>query len=104
MNVARRTVVDREDAEELLHAWHASKLGFRAFCARDRIDGRSLLHWQTTLGWRPPAEGIRLVELTTSVSAPQAVYRVQLGDVAVEVDDAFREDTLVRLLGVVSRC
>lgn len=32
------------------------------------------------------------------------VYRVVVGDLAVEVDDGFREDTLARLLRVVARC
>jgi hypothetical protein len=49
---------------------------------------------------------VGLVELTVgkALARPASVYRVVVGDLAVEVDDAFREDTLARLLQVMSRC
>ena len=103
----RRKVVDREDAEELLDDWADSKLDFRKFCELEQVDGRSLQCWRTNLGRRGSRNpGMRLVELTMSaapVAAPRALYRVLVGEIAVEVDDSFREETLARLLGVVAR-
>ena len=45
-----------------------------------------------------------MVELTVGASAPTPVYRLVVGDIAVEVDDAFRDDTLARILRLVSQC
>lgn len=104
---ARRKVVDREDAERLLDDWADSRLEFREFCEAARVDGRSLQCWRTNLGRRAArAPGMRLVELTVTAAQPplRAIYRVVVGEVAVEVDDGFREETLTRLLGVVARC
>ena len=104
---ALRKVLDRADAEDLLHDWAGSGLEFRDFCTRERVDGRSLRCWRTNLRRRSSRDsGVQLVELTLSqtLSSARAVYRVLVGDVVVEVDDGFREDTLSRLLGVVARC
>lgn len=102
----RRKVVDQGDAEDLLGNWAASRLTLRDFCARERIDGRSLQCWRTNLERRSSSgAGVQLVELTLSPRpTSRAVYRVVVGEVAVEVDDGFREDTLSRLLAVVARC
>ena len=112
MNDTRRKVEDRADAVGLLGQLKASGLGIPEFCSERGIDGRSLQCWRTNLrkseGVRPRPE-VRLVELTAPGSRPAlpagpALYRVVVGEFAVEVDDAFREDTLRRLLGVVGRC
>jgi hypothetical protein len=103
--VTRRKVENREDAERLLRGWEVSKREFRTFCASRGVDGRSLRWWKRHL--REEGEGgVQLVELavTDPPSSARAMYRVVVGEVAVEVDDGFREDTLLRLLGVVSRC
>jgi hypothetical protein len=50
---------------------------------------------------------MRLVELTPTCEPEQARvarYRVQVGEVVVEVDDTFRDETLARLLAVVAAC
>lgn len=109
MAAARRRVVDYDDAVELLDEWEASELEFRAFCARVGVDGRSLQCWRQNLGRRQArAEGPRIVELVRPVTdverKPAATYRVVVGDLAIEVGEAFREDTLKRLLAVVARC
>ena len=40
-----------------------------------------------------------------ALPAAQASYRLLVGDVTIELDDAFREDTLSRLLDVMeARC
>lgn len=112
MAVMRRKVVDRDDAQRLLKAWGAGTDDLPDFCARVGVDGRSLHCWALNLGRLPrPREeqrpsAVGLVELSVRgapVTAP-ALYRVVVGDLAVEVDDGFREDTLARLLRVVARC
>lgn len=105
MHTTRRRVVDEDDACELLDAWAASGLEFRTFCGQRGVDGRSLQCWRVNLrrGQRSEAP-VRLVELRMSAPSARASYRVVLGDVAIEVDDAFREDTLVRLLAAVGGC
>ena len=108
MHSTRRKVVDEGDAHELLDAFEASRVPYTAFCAERGVDGRSLQWWREKLrrGRRSDAP-VRLVELTTTVAAAaanRASYRVLLGGVTIEVDDAFREDTLVRLLAAVGGC
>lgn len=109
MNTMRRKVEDRADAVGLLRQLEASGLDIPEFCSERGIDGRSLQCWRTNLrrsGWVRPRAEVRLVELTAAAARPAvaATYRVVVGEFAVEVDDAFREDTLARLLGVVGRC
>lgn len=116
MAMVRRKVVDRADAERLLDAWEGGSDDLVDFCARVGVDGRSLHCWALNLG-RVPREqrgtaAVGLVELAVrgapataaSATAASALYRVVVGDLAVEVDDGFREDTLARLLRVVARC
>jgi hypothetical protein len=108
MHSTRRKVLDEGDAHELLDAFEASQVPFTAFCVERGVDGRSLQWWREKLrrGRRSNAP-VRLVELTTTPAAAtttRASYRVVLGGVTIEVDDAFREDTLVRLLAVVGGC
>jgi hypothetical protein len=109
MYMARRKVVDREDAEDLLDAWQEGNLEFRDFCADRGVDGRSLRCWRTNLERREaprPSSAVRLVEVTprTAPVRSTSTYRVIVGDVTVEIDDAFCGDTLLRLLDVVGRC
>lgn len=109
MAAGRRKVVDHDDAEELLDAWDASGIEFRAFCARVGVDGRSLQCWRQNLGRRGQrAEAPRVVELVRprrgDDRGPVATYRVVVGGIIVEIGDGFREDTLERLLAVVGRC
>jgi hypothetical protein len=105
----RRKVKSRGEAEVLLDELEASGLALRAFCSERGLDGRSLQCWRLNLGRNPrPARAaasatLRLVEF--ALPSTQASYRVLVGEHAVEVDDAFREDTLARLLDVLeSRC
>lgn len=108
MHTTRRKVQDRDDAVELLNELEASGLEIRKFCAGRGIDGRSLHCWRTNLRGDLPTSRrqVRLVELTPAARPTPitARYRVVVGDLAVEVDDAFHEDTLARLLAVVARC
>ena len=105
----RRKVRSRGEAEELLGELEASGLALRAFCSERGLDGRSLQCWRLNLGRKPSGRraattpSLRLVEF--ALPSSRASYRVLVGEHAVEVDDAFREDTLSRLLDVLeSRC
>ena len=110
MPTTRRKVRSRGEAEVLLEELEASGLALRAFCSERSLDGRSLQCWRMNLGRKPPSQAVatavpslRMVEL--SLPPARASYRVLVGEHAVEVDDAFREDTLARLLDVLeSRC
>jgi len=108
MHVARRKVADQVDAEKLLSEWQDGDVEFLDFCADRGVDGRSLRCWRMNLDRRAgsrPSPTVRLVEVTPRMAAPvRSTYRVIVGDLTVEVDDAFRADTLVRLLDVVGRC
>lgn len=105
----RRKVKSQGEAVALLDELEASGLALPAFCSERELDGRSLQCWRLNLKRQrgiPSASAspdLRLVEFTFPAARPS--YRVVVGELAVEVDDAFHEDTLARLLGVLeSRC
>ncbi|MCB9745455.1 MAG: hypothetical protein H6740_22950 [Alphaproteobacteria bacterium] len=98
-----RKIRDHADAVASLAAAEASGLDRVSWARRHDIDARSLNAWRVNLergeGRRP-----RLVELVP-ISAPSAPrYLLRFDGVELEVDDHFREDTLTRLLSVLSRC
>ncbi len=107
----RRKVRDEREARGLLGELRDSGLGMSEFCARAGVDGRSLNCWRVNLGRRdaegvgvrPPAAAVRFLQVL-GVHPPgrQAVYRLRVGRVVIEVDDDFEETTLGRLLTVAS--
>ena len=102
----RRKVRDENDAQKLLVDWERSGLDISAFCARVGVDGRSLNCWRVNLGRREEtktAPPLRFLEVVGTQAAPRAEYRIRVGELVVEVDDDFREDTLCRILRAV-RC
>lgn len=102
--MAKRKVRDEPEAERLLLELDETGQELVAFCRARGIDGRSLGCWRRNLERRGRSfGGVRLLELTPRESSP-AWYRVVVGDVAVEVEDDFRDDTLRRLLAVVRSC
>jgi hypothetical protein len=103
--MARRKVADQVDAQKLLDEWTQSEVTFSAFCARRGVDGRSLRCWRMNLERSASAAPVvQLVELTTTAAPARPSYRLHVGEITVEVDDAFSEHTLARLLRVVSSC
>lgn len=107
--MVRRKVRDSDDAAELLRALSRSGLSRTEFCRRHGIDGRSLHCWELNLGRGsehvvPKAPGLRLLEVTVARPGPSATYRVHVGDLSVEVDDHFADDTLARLVAVLASC
>ena len=99
----RRKIRDGLDAERCLEAAKASGLGRAEWARRNGVDGRSLNAWRVNLS-RGSAEPLRLVELLAPPHPSTGRYVVHVGELSVEVDDAFREETLARLLRVVSAC
>lgn len=106
----RRKVRDGDDAHELLRALSRSGLSRTEFCRRHGIDGRSLHCWELNLGRRhghadsAEAPALRLLEVTVARPRPSASYRVHVGDLVVEVDDGFVDNTLARLVAVLATC
>lgn len=109
MPVGRRKVRDRNDAERLVRELDASDQTLRAFCDEHHVDARSLHCWEMNLSRasRPKAAAspLRFVELVAQTApVTPCRYLVHVGDVAIEVGDAFSEDSLARLLALVRAC
>lgn len=105
----RRKVMSRAEALELLGELDVNGQALPEFCSERGLDGRSLQCWRLNLKKKPQPKqapstrGLRLVEF--ALPAAQASYRLLVGEFGIELDDAFREDTLQRLLDVLeSRC
>lgn len=106
--MARRKIVDREDAQRCLADVRRSGLSLREWAREHGVDGRSLNAWRVTMernSTRRVKGELELVELVP-IAAPKndALYVVRCGAFAVEVDPRFEERTLGRLLRVVASC
>jgi len=106
-----RKIRDAADARACLKAARSARGKSRAQWAREHgIDGRSLNAWHVNLSRRGKRAGggkTRLVELVASpVAQPRrpAQYVVRYGELSIELDDHFNEQTLRRLLEVVAGC
>ena len=112
-----RKVRDEVEARALLRRVVASRLPLASWARVHGIDARSLNLWRVNLERRaidrtraPGTATPRFIELVASSAAapkaasPGARYAVIVGDVRVELDDAFREDTLARLVATLRAC
>jgi len=106
----RRKIEDERDARACLKGARAAGVSAAEWARRHGIDGRSLNAWRMNLENREPKKSRasatpRLVELVPA-SAPGegARYIVRVGDVAIEVPEAFHEETLVRLVRALRSC
>ena len=99
-----RKIRDAKDAQDCLAAAEDSGVGRAEWARRHGVDARSLNAWRVNLGRGAGTSPLRLVELLAPPHPSTGRYVVHIGELSVEVDDAFREDTLVRLLRVVSAC
>jgi hypothetical protein len=100
-----RKIRDREDALTCLEAMHSSAMGLTPWAHAHGVDARSLNCWRRNLRWRPDrGQLVELVPTFASASRPVARYMVRVDGAEIELDDSFREETLVRLLGVVAGC
>jgi hypothetical protein len=96
-----------DDARACLSAVEASGLTLASWARRMDVDGRSLNAWRMNFargGDVAPPTAVRLVELVAPPPVAAARYVVRCGDLAVEVSDGFDDQTLLRLLRVVSSC
>jgi hypothetical protein len=99
-------VRDRAEAADLLGEWQASGARMSDWC---RARG---LNWYSLNAYRgrgvvpvdPEPQFVELTLATPPVMTAPGRYHVRLDGIEVEVDDNFREDTLVRLLGVLAAC
>lgn len=96
-----RKIRDESDAITCLNAVEASGLARADWAHQHGIDARSLNAWRLKLRRIRPS--LRLVELVATPTPP-ARYLLRFDGLELELDDHFREDTLARLLAVVSRC
>ena len=111
--MAGRTIRDERDARTCLEAVQAAGLSRMEWARAHGIDGRSLYAWEKKLGQgqlkRRRGRG-RLVELIPAMGSGsgsgngQTRYLIRCGQLAVEVDAQFDEQTLTRLLRVVVGC
>lgn len=104
MQSTRRKIRDEGEARELLSAYDDWPEGFRSFCAAEGVDGRSLRAWQRRLTPEMPPPALELVQLPAVAMARPTLYRVCVGDIAIEVTEDFSEPALMRLLAVARAC
>lgn len=102
--MAEGRLVRRDEVEELLEAWEESGERMSDWCAARGLNWYSLNAFKGRWTERRPV--FAEVVTTTAVHSPTrpAVYRVLVGELAVEVEDDFDGDTLVRLVRAVARC
>lgn len=110
-----KKVPNAEVAASWLHAHTESGLPFPGWCAREGVDGRSLLCWRRALAARGRrSEAPRLVELLPTLPTPQSVtvrparapspLRVHVGDVVVEVNEGFDAAMLTGVVQALRAC
>jgi len=116
MTTARRKIRDEADARACWAAAQAAGLDAGAWARGHGVDGRSLHTWRMNLGLgartrrarraliKASPERTQLVELVQAPCAPRSRYVVRVGAAEVELDDAFREETLRRLVSVLRSC
>ena len=110
----QRKIRNEDDARACLALLEASGSDAGAWAREHGVDGRSLHAWRINLGragtksarggGKSRARRPRLVELVPAAATRSARYVVRMGDVEVELDDAFREETLRRLVMVLRAC
>jgi hypothetical protein len=106
----RRKIDDERDARACLKAAKGAGLSAGKWAQRNGVDGRSLNAWRINLSHHAPNASAaspkpRLVELVpTSASGLEARYVVRVAGAEIEVTDAFREETLVRLVRALRSC
>lgn len=101
-----RKLRNAEEARQALEAVDRAGVHRVAWAHANQIDARSLNAWRLILA-RAARTELRLVELVTEAAPPSAMSSgcaVCFRDLRVEVDAAFDEEALVRILRAVRRC
>jgi len=102
--MARGRKVRRSEAAELLREWQCSGEQMSRWCEERGINWYSLCAYKGWLMTRDPEVEFAEVVLASAAPEPLGRYRVELGDMVVEVDDHFRAETLRRLVQAVATC
>jgi hypothetical protein len=105
VEMAKGRKVTGAEAAELVREWQRSGERMSSWCAERGINWYSLSGYK---GWQMTRRGRRLefaeVVVADAAGEAHARYRVEIGDIVVEVDDHFRADTLRRLVQAVATC
>lgn len=115
----RRKIRDEEDARACIEAVEAAGGDVGAWARAHGVDGRSLNRWRFNLARRGHSTRgagasrrvaaisapLQLVELVPTAPVREtARYVVRVGDVELELDDGFLDETLRRIVGVLRSC
>jgi hypothetical protein len=105
-----RKIWGERDARACVKAAKAAGLSLGAWARTHGVDGRSLHAWSVNLGLAASSASATsvtptLIELVPPPGARAAArYQVRVGDVAVEVDDDFADESLARIVRVLRTC
>jgi hypothetical protein len=94
----------RSEAAELLGEWEGSGEKMSQWCEDRGLNWYSLNAHKGREASLPRVAFAEVVLADAEVVASVGRYRVELGDIVVEVDDHFRADTLRRLVQVIAAC
>jgi hypothetical protein len=92
-----------DDARDVLNEWRASGLSMAAFCRAHGLKVKRLERWHRRLRDDQQPDETRFVSfaMEPSVVSPQPICML-LGEVRVEIPPGFHEETLLRLVRVLS--
>ena len=112
--MAKGRKVSAHEAATLLEQWESSGEPMSRWCAARGLNRYSLSAYKGWLATRwgvEPGGAVAFAEVVINEPEPVETfvpigsrYRVEVGDVVVEVDDHFQDTTLRRLLQVVASC
>jgi hypothetical protein len=102
--MAEGRLVRRDEVEELLTVWERSGERMSDWCAARGLNWYSLNAFKGRWSGPTTAEIAFAEVVSNSVQSGPVVYRVLVGELAIEVEDDFEDDTLVRLVRAVARC
>lgn len=105
-----RKVHDEREARSMLAKVEAAGGDVGAWARAHNIDGRSLHAWSRNLARRGTGAGSKsrdalgLVEIVSTPTPVRGRYVLRLRGAELELDDDFREETLLRILAVLRSC
>lgn len=107
-----RRVRNEEEAEKLISEWEGSGERISDWCSNRGINWHSMNGYKSLRTRQSRSAFVELTVEDTGVPIPAASvpstecrYRIFLGDdVGIEVDGHFRDETLLRLIRLVSSC
>ncbi len=104
----RLKIENEREARRCLKAAKAAGLTAGAWARERGIDGRSLNAWRVNLSRSEAGTRARAPRLIELVAAPpvgaEPRYVVRVGELAIELGDDFRDESLVRLVRALRAC